>query len=250
MKARRMGALRAKMLFVRLKTAALSSLGKNRDFHFCPCCDRYCKNWVDWSPTYREVICPNCESQPRHRALVLYLKACTDFYSAYLRVLHIGPESFLRRKFSTLPNLKYTTADLRRASVDLKIDVTYMPFSNNSYDVILASHILEHIKDDRAALREILRVLKPGGFAFLQVPLNAANAVTLENPRIQSPRERLRAYGQEDHVRLYGRDYKDRLSEAGFEVRIENPAASLPHDQIKKHGIAQAEDLILGYKAT
>jgi SAM-dependent methyltransferase len=248
-KAQRMGILKSKMLLMRLKTAALWIWKDKTAFFCCPCCDRTCIDWVDYSPTYREVVCPNCESQPRHRALVLYLKTCTDFYTAPLSVLHIGPESFLRRRFSALSNLRYMTADLMRSSVDLKMDVTCMPFGDNSYDVILASHVLEHIEDDRAAMREVLRVLKPGGFAFLQVPLDSRQPKTLEDPAIRLPHERLRVYLQEDHVRLYGRDYFDRLVQAGFVIRIANLAASLPKDQVRRYGLWQAEDLIFGHKA-
>jgi SAM-dependent methyltransferase len=179
----------------------------------------------------------------------MHLKTRTNFYSAPHSVLHIGPEPFLRQQFSSLPNLQYTTADLTRAGVDLKIDITAMPFTDCCFDTIFASHVLEHIENDRQAMQELLRILRPGGFAFLQVPMDTALPKTLEDPEIRLPRERLRVYLQEDHVRLYGRDYMDRLTDVGFVVQVENPAQSLPRDQARRYGILRAEELIFGHKA-
>jgi SAM-dependent methyltransferase len=147
-----------------------------------------------------------------------------------------------------MPNIHYTTADLKRSVVDIRLDIVSMPFGSDTFDVVMASHILEHVENDRAALKEILRILRPGGFAFLQVPLDPARATTTEDPNIRLPQERLRAYLQEDHVRLYGRDYVDRVSECGFVVRSENPAAGLSTQEVTRFGLLPADDLIFGHK--
>ena len=246
LKVRRMGVLRARMVLARWRTATLLRAGRPLGC-WCPCCENPCAEWVDWSSTYRKVICPNCESQPRHRALILHLKRHTRFYQDSLAVLHVAPEHFLRRLFLKLPKLQYLTADLKRGAVDIRLDVAFMPFGANTFHVVLASHVLEHVEDDRAALREILRVLSPGGFAFLQVPVSSA-AETLEDPGIRSPRERLYAYRQEDHFRLYGRDYVDRVAQIGFVVRSENPGEALSEEDIYRYGLLPLRDLVFGYK--
>lgn len=179
---------------------------------------------------------------------MLYLKERTGFHRDHLSVLHLGPEIFLKQAFSRMPNLRYTTADLKRSAVDLRLDIMSMPFGRDTFDVVMASHILEHVENDRAALREILRILRPGGFAFLQVPLDPARATTLEDPSIRLPLDRLHAYLQEDHVRLYGRDYADRVSQCGFVVRSENPAAELSAQEVARYGLWPSDDLIFGYK--
>jgi SAM-dependent methyltransferase len=143
--------------------------------------------------------------------LWLYLKNRTNLLSDNLKVLHFAPEFQLYRLIRKLPNIDYLTADLSAPRVMMNIDITNIPFADESFDVILCNHVLEHIPDDGKAIKELYRVLKPNGWAILQVPLDSNLAETLEDPQIISEEDRLKFYGQKDHVRLYGRDYKDRL---------------------------------------
>lgn len=216
--------------------------------YFCPCCGRHCTKFLDFHSNYRAVVCPTCGSQPRHRAFYLYLKERTNFYRDKLKVLHVAPFPMFRKQFSLLPNLDYISADLNDPSVDVKLDITNIPYPDNTFDVIICSHVLEHVTDDRAAMRELLRVLKHGGWSFLPVPIDIHRDQTFEDPNIVSPEDRLRYYWQEDHVRLYGLDYKNRLEEAGFIVQVNQYIQELSPEQIKKYGLHYKEDQYFGVK--
>jgi SAM-dependent methyltransferase len=233
---------------VKVKTSLM--FGNLSDSYFCPCCGKHCVSFIDWSSLYRKAICPYCNSQPRHRVLWLYLNEQTNISSEKLKVLHFAPEAIFRRAFSSMSNLDYTTADLNDPSVDIKIDVTKIPYPDMTFDVIFCDHVLEHVENDHKAMCELLRILKPGGWASLQVPMDNQKDKTFEDPNIVSPDDRLRYFGQEDHVRLYGLDYKDRLEQAGFMVKIEKYAKNLSPEQFKKYGLYISEDLYFGIRPT
>jgi SAM-dependent methyltransferase len=155
--------------------------------------------------------CPGCGSLERHRAIVRLL---AEFPGD--RLLHVAPEQGIERHLrASRPG--YVSADLFKPA-DVKADIQDMPFEDASFDMILCSHVLEHVDDDRKAIREIRRVLAPGGAALIQVPEEEQLEHTFEDPSITSPEERFEKFGQEDHVRLYGRDFTRRLEEAGFTV--------------------------------
>lgn len=187
----------------------------------CPCCEARLRSFRRFR-TRRNALCPKCGSLERHRLIALYLRYRTDFFSgARKTVLHIGPELCLVRMLGRLPQISYLSADLNDPAAMARIDITEIPLSDDSFDVILCSHVLEHVPDDRAAMCELLRVLRPGGLALLQSPIDLERAHTFEDPSVVTPEERARVFGQDDHVRIYGRDYEDRLCSAGFDVRIE-----------------------------
>lgn len=247
-KVQRFAEFTVKRIWIKTNTALL--FRNVADAYFCPCCGKHCTDWLDWSSKYRRVVCPNCNSQPRHRLLSLYLKERTEFEHKNLKFLHFAPTRFFQKQFSSMPNLDYTTADLNDPGVDVKIDITDIPYPDNTFDVIFCNHVLEHVPDDRKAMSEILRVLKPGGWASLQVPLSTKIEKTFEDPNIVSPADRLRYYWQEDHVRLYGLDYKDRLQQAGFIVKLEKYVQELTPEQIKKYALHVKENLYFGFKPT
>jgi SAM-dependent methyltransferase len=141
-----------------------------------------------------------------------------------------------------LPNLRYTRADLDHPLAE-HVDITDIQFPDDSFDVIICNHVLEHVPDDRRAMREVYRVLAPGGWAILQVPIDRAMERTLEDPAIVAPEDRLRVYGDEDHRRLYGRDYVERLEDAGFEVRQDHFVSELSPTIIERCGL-DADELI------
>ena len=149
------------------------------------------------------------------------------------RLLHIAPELGLAEVFAGVSGLDYVPADLdRRRYRQFKnlesFDLQAAPFPDRSFDWVICNHVLEHVPDDRSAMREIYRMLKPGGFAILQVPLSMRLDATREDASITSAAERIRQFGQRDHVRLYGFDYYDRLAEAGFTVELWNAFAKEP----------------------
>jgi SAM-dependent methyltransferase len=171
----------------------------------------------------------------RQRLLMLYLSSETDVLSAPLRMLHFAPEQCLHDRFSAAPNLDYVAVDLLDLPmVDLRVDITDMQFEDQSFDVILCSHVLEHVPDDLRAMREMRRVLRPGGRAFLQHPIDHARERTYEDPSIVDPGERNLAFGQEDHVRVYGRDFPERLRAAGFTAQCIPYRDQLPSEQVQR----------------
>ena len=133
-------------------------------------------------------------------------------------MLHVAPELWFEPKLKQLLGDNYLTADLYDPRAMVKMDITNIEYPSETFDIIYCSHVLEHVQDDRKALREFHRTLKSNGWAILNVPIGAEQ--TIEDARITDPGERLRVFGQEDHVRIYGPDYIDRLNEAGFDVEV------------------------------
>ena len=174
----------------------------------------------------QNALCPGTLSLERHRLLWLYLDLKTNFLTDAIRVLHVAPEQVFYKKFKFFSHWDYTTTDLHSPLADVKADICALPFEDNTYDFILCNHVLEHIPNDLKAMEELYRVLKPGGTAILQVPLEEDRENTFEDDSITDQQERTRIFGQYDHVRIYGQDYYKRLQEVGFEA--------IPMDFIKE----------------
>lgn len=200
----------------------------------CPCCGGSFRN-LRAHRGRPGVKCPRCGSLERHRLLWLYFARRTNLLVDALDVLHIAPEYSFEKRLATLPTLRYITADLDSPLADMHVDVMAMPFSEEAFDVVLCNHVLEHVADDRMALREIHRVLRPGGWAILLVPIDRSREATLEDPWATSAQDRLRRYGQEDHVRLYGLDYAERLRSAGFTVTADDFGSTLPDEVVARY---------------
>ena len=187
------------------------------------------------------VLSPSTLSLERHRLLWLYLQRETGFFRDKLQVLHFAPEQAFYSRFRKLKNLDYTTTDLNSPLADVKADICNLPFKDNSYDFILCNHVLEHIPDDTKAMQELYRVLKPGGTAILQIPQDLSRDTTFEDNTITSQKERARIFGQYDHVRVYGRDYFDKLREIGFKVDEVDYSSTLTPKEIDRYRIAKGE---------
>lgn len=215
----------------------------------CPCCDTSFRKFLPSGHSPREnALCPKCFSLERHRLLWLYLQNETNFFSDKLKLLHFAPEPCFQKQFQEMPNLEYITTDLSVPGVTIHMDIMDIPFKNNYFDVILCNHVLEHVPDDRKAMSELYRVLKPNGWAILQVPLDIEREETFEDPSIVSPEERARFFGQHDHVRMYGLDYKNRLEEAGFKVKVDDYVKKLGSEVIDKYGLQASEDIYFCHK--
>ena len=218
-------------------TAELPSTA-NEDHVECPCCGGTFEGFGQYGLTPRKnARCPDCGAKERHRLLWLYLKNRTNLFADKLKVLHFAPEQSFGKTLAAQPNLEYVSADLSSGRAMVKADITGTPFPSNAFDVVLCSHVLEHVPDDGAAMREVYRMLKPGGWAILQIPIDLNREKTYEDERITSPEERERAFGQHDHVRVYGRDYKRRLQNAGFEVRVDHYARDLGAYMTNRYGL-------------
>lgn len=187
------------------------------------------------------VLSPSTLSLERHRLLWLYLKDHTGFFSKNLKVLHFAPEQAFYKRFRKLSNLDYTTTDLNSPLADVKADICDLPFENHSFDFILCNHVLEHIPDDKLAMQELYRVLKPGGTAILQIPQELDRALTFQDDSITDPKERAKIFGQYDHVRIYGRDYFDKLRQIGFKVEEVDLTSTLSAQEIDKYRLAKGE---------
>jgi len=194
------------------------------------------------------VLSPSTLSLERHRLLWLYLQNETDFFSAKKKVLHFAPEQCFLKRFRKLDNLNYTTTDLLSPIADVKADICDLPFEDNSYDTILCNHVLEHIPDDSKAMKELFRVLKPGGYGIFQIPQDLNRETTFEDNTITDKAERAKIFGQYDHVRVYGRDYFDKLRSIGFKVEEVNYTASLSTEEIEKYCLAKGEIIPVVYK--
>ena len=187
------------------------------------------------------VLSPSTLSLERHRLLWLYLKNETDFFTAPHKVLHFAPEQAFYRKFKKLKQLEYTTTDLNSPLADVKADICALPFKDNSFDIILCNHVLEHIPNDRKAISELYRVLKPSGWGIFQIPQDLKREVTYEDDSITDKKERAKIFGQYDHVRIYGRDYFDRLKEVGFKVNEVDYTSGMSVSEIDKYRLAKGE---------
>jgi len=194
------------------------------------------------------VLSPSTLSLERHRLLWLYLKNETPFFSADKKVLHFAPEQCFLNRFRQLKNLEYTTTDLLSPIADVKADICNLPFDDNSYDIILCNHVLEHIPDDTKAMQELYRVMKPGGYGIFQIPQELDREVTFEDDSITDKAERAKIFGQYDHVRVYGRDYFDKLRSIGFKVEEVDYTATLSAEAIEKYCLAKGEIIPVVYK--
>lgn len=186
-------------------------------------------------------LAPDSMSLERHRLMWLYMKEKTNFFSEKLKFLHIAPEYCFIKLFKGMKNLDYTTGDLISPWADVKMDVHDIPFEENTFDVVICNHVLEHVQDDNRVMREFYRVMKKGGWGIFQVPLDNNNPRTEEDPSVTDPKERERLYGQDDHVRQYGQDYADRLTAAGFSVRADDFVNTLEPDLVERYALPKGE---------
>lgn len=187
------------------------------------------------------VLAPGTLSLERHRLMWLFLKNETNFFTAPLKVLHIAPEQAFYQRFKSQKNLDYITSDLHSPLADVKADITNLPFSDDSFDVIFCNHVLEHVTNDKKALSELYRVMKKGGWGIFQIPQDLNREFTYEDYTITDPKERVQHFGQYDHVRVYGRDYFEKLSLVGFEVETIDYSVKLTPELYEKYRLAKGE---------
>ena len=187
------------------------------------------------------VLSPSTLSLERHRLLWLFLKNETPFFDQPAKVLHFAPEQAFYKRFKKLTHLDYTTTDLNSPLADVKADICALPFDDNSFDLILCNHVLEHIPDDQKAMEELYRVMKPGGWGVLQVPQDLSRKETFEDNSITDKRERARIFGQYDHVRIYGYDYFAKLRSVGFKVEEVDLTSHMPYSEVDRFRLAKGE---------
>lgn len=193
-------------------------------------------------------LCPGTLSLERHRLLWLYLTRKTTLLEQALKVLHIAPEQVFFSTFKNLTHWDYTTTDLHSPIADVKADICDLPFEDSSYDLIFCNHVLEHIPDDLQAMKELYRVLKKGGTLIAQVPLEATRDLTFEDDSITDKAQRTEIFGQYDHVRIYGKDYYQRLETVGFKTERIDMLKTLSPEEIEKYALPREEHIPVGRK--
>ena len=196
----------------------------------------------------KNALCPGTLSLERHRLLWLYLDRETNFLSSNLKVLHVAPEQVFYKKFKKLKNWEYFTFDLNSPIADIKGDLISTNFKDEYFDLIICNHVLEHIEDDKSALDEMYRILKYNGISILQVPINVKREKTFEDLSIKSKIQREKYFGQYDHVREYGLDFKDRVEQAGFKVEMINYSKKISQDLVIKYGLMKDDLIPIGKK--
>ena len=194
--------------------------------------------------------CPVCRCTDRDRHLCMYFDAL-DLWGRFggANILHFAPEVALIPRISATQPVRYVRADLFPATADIeRIDITAIPYADESFDVVICNHVLEHVPNDGLALSEIRRVLKHGGRAILQTPYSSVLHSTWEDSGIATEQQRLLCYGQEDHVRLYGVDLFEKIIASGLHVQRHSHMERLPERDASYYGVNPLEDLILAIK--
>lgn len=206
----------------------------------CPICNWKGSRFANFNAGFGKInqnwVCPNCHSHPRHRSFYIYLKQVIPTNKAG-SVLHFAPEEYLTKLFCSNPSIEYLSVDIDETKAMQKEDITNLSFADNSFDILFCSHVLEHVENDALAMQELFRVLKKGGFAIIDVPLDYSREQTYEDPTIVTPEARTKAYWQYDHVRLYGKDFPEKLKDAGFQVKSDEFIKTLGSQVINKHGL-------------
>ena len=218
----------------------------------CPLCGHHYRRFLPYGYVLprENALCPHCLSLERHRLLWLYLERETELFKDFPRLLHIAPEVCIMRHLK--PHFKdhpgrYITADLESPLADMHFDVQQIPLADASVDAVMCNHLMEHVADDRKALRELHRILKPGGWGIILSPVDLDYEMTYEDDTITDPAERTRIFGQYDHRRIYGQDYAARLEECGFDVADIDYAAALGEDAVRHYALPK-DHIYMVYK--
>lgn len=230
-----------------MKIVAIFYIGNKVE---CPVCESHFRKFLPYGRTNprENALCPSCLALERHRLMWLYLQRQTDFFKTPHKLLHVAPEHCFINRFESMKNLDYITADIESPLAKVKMDIHQIPFDANTFDVAFCNHVMEHVDNDIQAMSELHRVLKPGGWAIIQSPMDTTRATTLEDPAISTPADREKYYWQDDHQRLYGLDYAQRLTKAGFLVKEDRFVMDLPKDEVGRYALPKDEIIYLCQK--
>lgn len=218
----------------------------------CPVCERSFRKFLSYGSAVAQrdnVLCPYDLTLERHRLMWLYLKEHSNFLTAdQLDVLHIAPEQCFHKRFKEQKNLNYLTGDLVSPLADMHFDLHSIPLEENRFDVVFCNHVLEHVDDALQCMKELYRVMKPGGWGIFQVPQDFSRETTYEDASITSPEEREKHFWQKDHVRLFGKDYPEWLRKAGFEVEEFRQESNYSKELIQRYRLQSEEILYIARK--
>lgn len=235
--------------FVHIVTKILIPFYKGNKVE-CSVCDIKLRKFLPYGrlEPRENALCPKCLSLERHRLINLFLKEKTDFYTKEHKILHIAPEMCFLHRFEKVHGENYITGDLESPWAKVKMDVHDIPFEDNTFDIVFCNHVLEHVEDDIKVLKEFYRVLKPGGWAVLQSPIDYSYKTTYEDKSITDPRAREIAFGQDDHLRMFGVDYGERLKLGGFTVEEDKMAIEMSAEEAFKYGLDKREIMYISRK--
>lgn len=211
----------------------------------CACCNSKFREFAPFGETKRmNAWCPNCESLERHRLLWMFFEKETNLYTASIKLLHIAPETVFFHRIKKQPNIDYHPCDIFPGLYPAGtkyLDILNHQLPDDSFDVIICNHVFQYIEEDRRAMKSLYKLMKPGGWGIMQVPINTAKQVTYEDPDITDPLEREKAFGLKEHVRYYSFDYPERLREAGFRVNVNDYTKKFSDDEIFKYGFYKGD---------
>ncbi len=215
--------------YVKRSFQSLPYIGWGR---YCPVCGKKSNRFVQYGVIPREdARCMHCGALERHRLVWLFFERMTDLFDGKpKKMLHIAPERAFEALLKKQLGAGYLTADLINPRAMVRMDITNIQFPSDTFDVIYCSHVLEHVPDDKLAIHELYRILKPDGWAVILVPINADK--TFEDPSVVDPTKRLELFGQKDHLRRYGPDFRERLIEEGFNVKVFVPSDFLQDNEV------------------
>ncbi len=214
------------------------------DKYYCPICDRSYSRFLPGPDNINNNSkCPGCSSLERQRLLWLYLTRQLKIKEDKIKLLNIAPDYAIQTKLKKLKNISYLSVDLESPLAIQKMDITSLRFDKRTFDAVLCYHVLEHIEDDKKALSEIFRVLRPGAWAILQSPVDMSREITFEDISVRLPEERKKIFGQEDHVRIYGKDYGSRIEKEGFLVTRDNFIDILSAEEREKF-VLESDEII------
>ena len=189
----------------------------------------------------KNALSPSTLSLERHRLLWLYLTNETVLFERKVKLLHFAPEQAFHTRFKKLNNIQYDSIDINSPLAKIKADICDLPIKDNTYDFILCNHVLEHVLDDNKAMSELYRVLKKGGTGIFQVPIDMNRKKTFQDDSITDKLERNKIFGQYDHVRVYGKDYFNKLKNTGFKVKQIDYSKEFSDEEILKYSIIKGE---------
>lgn len=234
---------------IRLSVLRTSLTGKNV---YCHCCKSQFRKFATFgNPKRLNAWCPKCQSLERHRLLSVFLERETNLYCQSIKLLHIAPEDAFFNRFNTSKNIEYYPVDIfpnlyPKGTAYFNLLENECP--DNCYDAIICNHVFQYIENDKKAMSEVYRLLKPGGWALLQVPLNKKLGKTLEDDNIVDPKEREKFFGLKEHTRFYSLDYKDRLEKAGLTVNVIDYTGKFTEQEIFRFGFYKDDDIYFATK--
>lgn len=207
---------------------------------FCPACLQPVPGWIPNPNGRANTLCPCCRALERHRFLAYLIRRMSPLVRTSRAVLDIAPQAQIRQLLVEQVGPRYIGLDLHpRRQITLQGDLCRLPFTDGSFDMVICYHVLEHIADDHAAMGELRRVLRPGGFALVQVP-RWTGVATDEDPSAP-PKVRIKRFGQKDHVRRYGDDFERRLAGHGLHAQVIQPVMLLDSRERKRMGMRDEE---------